>query len=467
MNERINMIGIEDIPLIKTGDDLPLIILNALKHKNLTLENGDILVIAQTIVSKSLGRIRNLVDIKPSQRAIEIYEKMVPLTRESGLPIKSPELIQAILEESKQVLKAEHVMVVETHHGFVCANAGIDQSNVGGKDLIALLPLDSDKEAEKIRDSLQKLTGKKIAIIISDSFGRAFRIGAVGVALGVSGLNPILDKRGEKDLFGKELQSTIIGQIDNLASSAQLIMGEADEGLPIVIIRGYNFNIDDNASIKQILRKEELDLFRGGKDTKSFEDLLRSRRSYKFEFSDRKVDKALIEESIELARWAPSAHNSQFWRYIIMEQGKSRENLIKKMNNKLRNDLLRDGKSEDFIRRKIEKTKTSFLGSPFLILLCLDTIELEKYSDSERERNEYLMGVQSVSASATYLILAFEIKGLASCWYCAPLFAKDIIKDELNLPNSFIPMAFFTVGYSTKDPPKTIRKDLKDIIFEV
>ena len=467
MNENINLIGIEHIPLIKTGDDLPSIILNALKHNNLTLENGDILVIAQTIVSKSLGRIINLANIKPSQEAIEIYEKMAPLTRKSGLPIKSPELIQAILDQSKQVLKAEHVMVVETHHGFVCANAGIDQSNVGGKDLITLLPLDSDEEAEKIRDSLQKLTGKKLAILISDSFGRAFRIGAVGVALGVSGLNPVLDKRGDKDLFGKELQSTIVGQIDNLASSAQLIMGEADEGLPVVIIRGYDFTFDENASIKQIIRKKELDLFREERVTKNFENILRSRRSYKFEFSDRKVNKTLIKESMELVRWAPSAHNGQYWRYVIMEQGNLRKNLIENMNNKLKYDLLRDGTSEDFIHRKIEKTRTNFLSSPYLILLCLDTKELEKYSDSERGENEYIMGVQSVSASATYLLLAFEIKGLAACWYCAPLFAKDIVKDTLNLPNSFTPMAFFTVGYSLKESPKPTRKDLKDIIFRV
>ena len=467
MNENINLIGLEGIPLIKTGDDLPSIILNALKHKNLTLENGDILVIAQTIVSKSLGRIKNLVNIKPSQKAIEIYEKMAPLARERGLPIKSPELIQAILDESKHVLKTEHVMVVETHHGFVCANAGIDQSNVGSKNSISLLPLDSDKEAGKIRDSLQELTGKKIAIIISDSFGRAFRVGAVGVALGVSGLNPILDKRGNKDLFGKELQSTIIGQIDNLTSSAQLIMGEADEGLPVAIIRGYNFNFDENVSIKEILRKRELDLFREEGVAKSFENILRSRRSYKLEFNDREVNIALIEESIELARWAPSAHNSQFWRYVIIDQGSSRENLIENMNKKLKNDLLRDGRSKDYIQRKIEKTRTNFLSCPYLILLCLDKKDLEKYSDSEREKNEYIMGVQSVSASATYLLLAFEIKGLAACWYCAPLFAKDIIKDTLNLPNSFIPMAFFTVGYSMKESPKPNRKDLKDIIFRV
>jgi len=466
MNKNINLIGIENIPFIKKGDDLPLIIYDALKSRNIPLENGDILVIAQSIVSKSIGRIKNLNNIRPSQEAIEIYEKMAPLTKKRDLPLKAPELIQSILDESKRVLKVEHVMIVETNHGFVCANAGIDQSNVGGKNLITLLPLDSDVEAKKIRYALQNLTGKKIGIIISDSFGRAFRIGAVGVAIGVSGLSPILDKRGDKDLFGKELQSTIIGQIDNLASSAQLIMGEADEGLPVVIIRGYDFKIDESATIKQILREKEVDLFRDESLSVSFEKILRSRRSYKFKFSDRKVNKTLIEESIELARWAPSAHNGQFWRYIIMERGISQEKLILNMNKKLKDDLERDGRSEDFIQRKMEKTKTTFINSPYLILLCLDTKELEKYSDREREKNEFIMGVQSVSASATYLLLAFEIKGLVACWYCAPLFAKDIIKDTLNLPNSFIPMAFFTVGYAMKDTSIPKRKDLKEIIFK-
>lgn len=150
-----------------------------------------------------------------------------------------------------------------------------------------------------------------------------------------------------------------------------------------------------------------------------------------------------------------------------MEQGKFREDLIKNMNNKLKNDLQRDGKSEVFINSKIEKTKSNFLNSPYLILLCIDTTELENYSDSVRESNEYVMGIQSVSASATYLLLAFEIKGLAACWYCAPLFAKEVIKDTLNLPSTYIPMAFFTVGYSLKESPKPSRKGLEDIIFRV
>ncbi|MBA7585995.1 Bifunctional F420 biosynthesis protein FbiB [subsurface metagenome] len=244
-------------------------------------------------------------------------------------------------------------------------------------------------------------------------------------------------------------------------------MGEADEGQPVVVIRGYDFNITENTSIKQILRKRELDLFRDAKFRENFEKLLKSRRSYKLEFSNKKIEENVIKECIEMARWAPSAHNGQFWRYIIMEQGKLRETLIKNINFKLGENLFKDGKSKNFIKKKIEKTKNQFLISPYLILLCLDTRDLEKYSDQEREKNEYVMGVQSISASATYLLLAFEIRELAACWYCAPLFAKEIIKNTLNLPSSFIPMAFFTVGQSLKTQEIPKRKELKDIIFKV
>jgi coenzyme F420-0:L-glutamate ligase/coenzyme F420-1:gamma-L-glutamate ligase len=467
MNKKIELIGLENFPLVKAGDNIAQIIFKNLNKNNISLKNGDILVIAQTIVSKSIGRIRDLRRIKPSKRAIEIYNRITTKGKKVHIPIKSPELVQAILDESEAILKAEHVLIVETNHGFVCANAGIDKSNIEGENNISLLPENPDEEANKIRSSLKKLTGKDLAIIISDSFGRPFRVGAIGIALGISGINPILDKKGEKDLFGYELQSTIVGQADNLASAAQLVMGEADEGLPIVIIRGYEFDLVEKTSISAILREKNLDLFREKASEEYFVDLLKSRRSYKLEFSSEDIDIKLIEECIDIARWAPSAHNGQFWRYIILEKSTLREDLIIKMNEKLRKDLLKDGKSKSFIKRKIQSTKNQFLKAPYLILLCLDKPNFEKYSDPDRNQNEFIMEVQSVSASATYLLLTLESKGLAACWYCAPLFTRHIVKDMLNLPESYYPIAFFTTGYSTKTPPIPKRKRLEDIIFNL
>ncbi len=467
MKKKIKIIGLQGIPLIKQGDNIPKIILDAIKTENISLENGDILVIAQTIISKSLGRVRDLTNIKPSKKAFEIYETITLKAKSQGIPFKSPELIQAILDESKEIIKSEHVLITETSQGFICANAGIDKSNVEGETRVSLLPVNSDKEADKIRSTIKEITGKDVAIIITDSFGRPFRIGAVGVAIGVSGINPILDKRGDKDLFGYELQSTIIGQIDNLASAAQLVMGESNEGIPVVLFRGYKYVIKKNASIQTILRDRKIDIFRSDKGSSLFVKILKNRRSYKFEFASENVDKKLIEKCIEIARWAPSAHNRQQWRYIIIEKGMVRENLINSMNQKLRSDLEKDGKLNSFINKKVNKTRKDFMEAPYLILICLDTSELDNYSDTEQAQNEYILGVQSISASATYLLLAFELKNLAACWYCAPLFTKEIVKSTLKLPDSFIPMAFFTVGYPLKTSKAPKRKDLKKIIFEL
>jgi len=461
----IEIFALRDIPLVKKGDDLSEIIFTSLKHDGLSLEDKDIIVIAQSIVSKSIGQIRNLDEITPSEKAYEIFNTIIPKAERQGLPKKDPQLIQLILEESNKIIKSEHVLITETKHGFICADAGIDKSNIEGNRNVTLLPDDPDYQAEKIRISLMNKTHKKIAVLISDSFGRPFRVGAVGVSIGVSGIDPTLDMRGKKDLFGYELQSTIVGQVDSLASAAQLVMGESNEGIPIALIRGYNFEYNEKSTIRSILRDKNVDLFRESENT-MISEVLKNRRSYKFSFDKKKVERELVEECIEIARWAPSAHNGQFWRYIILENRQLREKLIKEMNQKLKNDLINDGKTEEFIKNKIDKTRNIFMMAPILILLCLDAEELEDYPDNERQQNEFTLGIQSISNSATYLLLAFEIKKLAACWYCAPIFAKEIIKKILKLPESYVPMAFFTVGYPLKSVQIPSRKKLQDVIYD-
>jgi len=467
MNEKIDIIGLRGIPLITPGDNVPKVILKALKETNLDLENGDIILITQSIISKANGLIKNLKDIIPGKKALELYKNMTPKSNSMGIPVKNAELIQAILDESKEIIRSEHVLITETKHGFICANAGVDASNAGGGDNITLLPVKPDEDATKIRKEIKKLTNKDVAVIITDSFGRPFREGAVGVAIGISGISALLDRRGEMDLYGRVLQSKIVGQVDNLASAAQLIMGEASEGLPVIIVRGYEFKFKENVSIKQIIREKSSDLFIGTFERSEWDKVLKERRSYKSEFSNQSVDKNLIEDCIEIARWAPSAHNGQFWRYIILEKGSIRNELINRMNLKLEQDLLKDGKSKTFIDEKINKTKYRFLNAPFLILLCLDNGFLHKYPDEERNMNEFILGVQSVSASATYFLLAIHAKELAACWYCAPVFSKQVVKETLKLPDSFEPMAFFTIGYPLKDVKAPSRKNLNEIIYDI
>ncbi|MFW9987181.1 MAG: coenzyme F420-0:L-glutamate ligase, partial [Candidatus Odinarchaeota archaeon] len=346
LKNEIKIIGLMGIPIIEKGDSIPIIIIDALKKNSLTLEKGDIIVIAQTIISKSIGRTRNLNEIIPSNKALNLCDSITSKLKTQRLPEKAPQLIQAILDESRRIIKSQHVLITETRHGFICADAGIDKSNVDGAGVITLLPENPDKEAEEIRIALKKKTEKEIAVIISDSFGRAFRLGAIGTAIGVSGIDPVLDMRGKKDLFGKELQTTLIGQVDSLAAAAQLVMGESNEGIPIVLIRGYNFEFNKKTTINSILREKEIDLFRENQED-VLKRFLKKRRSYKLPFSTQNVDRKIIEECIEIARWAPSAHNGQFWRYIILERDMIRDSLITKMNEKLKVDLQKDGKSEE------------------------------------------------------------------------------------------------------------------------
>jgi coenzyme F420-0:L-glutamate ligase/coenzyme F420-1:gamma-L-glutamate ligase len=467
VKSEILLVGLPNIPKIIPGDNLAQIIVDSLKQKKSTLENGDILVIAQSIVSKSIGSIINLNDVQVGEQAMNVYKKMEPLILREGIPKKTPQLVQLILDESKEILKAEHVLIVETNYGFICANAGIDKSNVEGSENVTLLPDHPDEEAEKIRKRLKELTGKKVAVIISDSFGRPFRRGSIGVAVGISGISAILDMRGEKDLYGKTLQSTIVGQVDNLTSAAQLIMGEANEGLPIILIRGYKFDFDEKASIKEIFRPKETDLFRMISEKDLFFKVLRARRSYKLQFSSKIPEREIIKDCIALAQWAPSAHNAQHWRYVILDKNSIRESLILDMNSKLREDLSRDGRSEEYIAQKISKTKRNFLEAPYLIILCLDEKELDIYHDKERIKNEFILGIQSIGASASYFLLALEVNSLAACWYSAPLFAREIVKRNLNLPKSFKPMAFFTVGYALEKAKPTTRKDIENVIYKI
>ncbi|KYC52677.1 MAG: Coenzyme F420:L-glutamate ligase [Candidatus Methanofastidiosum methylothiophilum] len=248
LTSEIRIIPVLGIPLIKEKDNLSRIISERIK-----LEEGDIVVICETVVSKAQGRVVNLKDVIPSNNAIELSKK-------TG---KDPRLVQLILDESKDVLKVgDTVIVVETKDGNICASAGIDVSNVcGNESVVGLLPLDPDLEASSIRNSLKELTGVDVAVIISDTQGRPFRSGAIGVAIGVSGMRPLWKRAGEKDLYGYELKSSVIATADEAASAASLLMGQADEGIPVVIIRGARY-LKGEGSSKELLREKEKDLFR-------------------------------------------------------------------------------------------------------------------------------------------------------------------------------------------------------------
>jgi coenzyme F420-0:L-glutamate ligase/coenzyme F420-1:gamma-L-glutamate ligase len=243
--------------MIKPGDDLPGMILHALQQQNILLQDGDVLVIAQKIVSKSEGRLVNLLHVQPSPHAISLASEID----------KDARLVELILRESRSVLRTRPgTIIVEHRLGFVCANAGIDHSNVAGEgsqqeELVLLLPEDPDRSAQGLRESLEAARGCRLGVLIIDSHGRAWRMGTVGVAIGLSGMPGLVDLRGQADLFGYQLRITQVGAADELAAAASLLMGQAAEATPVVHVRGFPYTLREGC-LAELLRPEEQDLFR-------------------------------------------------------------------------------------------------------------------------------------------------------------------------------------------------------------
>lgn len=253
----LTLTPLHHIPLIRQGDNLADIVVSSLRQDQITLADGDILVFAQKVISKAEGRAVNLATVTPSQRAIEIAKQTE----------KDSRVVELILQESNEVLRTRvGAVIVEHKLGFVCANAGIDHSNVAGvgdavEEWVLLLPQNPDQSAKQMRDAVASKTGTKIGVLIIDSHGRAWRNGTVGVAIGIAGLPGMEDLRGKPDLFGYTLQVTTVGVADELAAAASLMMGQAAEGTPVVHVRGFPYPMRE-AALSELIRPKAQDLFR-------------------------------------------------------------------------------------------------------------------------------------------------------------------------------------------------------------
>jgi coenzyme F420-0:L-glutamate ligase/coenzyme F420-1:gamma-L-glutamate ligase len=246
----LRLFPIPGIPEIRPGNDLVQRVTGAARRAAIQFEHGDILVIAQKIVSKAEGALVRLASVKPSPQALTI----------AGRLKKDPRAVEIALRESRRIVRSDRVLITETHHGFVCANAGVDHSNVPGNDVVTLLPRNPDRSARKFAAALRKQTGKRVAVIISDTFGRPWRLGLTNVAIGAAGVPVLLDLRGTRDRQGKLLNATILAVADELAAAAGLLMDKAT-GSPVVLIRGYRYKPRFEPAAR-IIRPAAEDLFR-------------------------------------------------------------------------------------------------------------------------------------------------------------------------------------------------------------
>ena len=243
---RLQLTAVEGLPEVRPGDDLAELI-----GSRSRLQAGDVIVVAQKVVSKSEGRLVSLASVKASDEAVRIASRLVAAP--------DPRMVQVVLDESVRVLRSERALITETRHGFVCANGGVDHSNVPGDDELTLLPEDPDASASRLRGRLRELAGVDVGVIISDTFGRPWRLGIVNVALGVAGLPAVLDLRGSVDDVGKQLQATVLAIADELAAAAGLVMGKTNRA-PVVIIRGLA--LEGRGTGQDLIRPAAEDLFR-------------------------------------------------------------------------------------------------------------------------------------------------------------------------------------------------------------
>jgi coenzyme F420-0:L-glutamate ligase/coenzyme F420-1:gamma-L-glutamate ligase len=253
MVKEIRVLGLEGFPLVKAGDDLAALVVAAAKDNRVQVEDGDVVVVAQKIVSKAEGRVVKLGTVKPSKKALKIAET-------TG---RDPRLVELVLQESKRFLKtSREIIIVEDQRDIVNINAGIDKSNVQGADRYALLPVDPDESARRLRSRIKTLSGKSVGVVVSDTYSRAFRRGQVNFAIGIAGLSPFFDYRGTKDLFGYTIRVKFAAVADEVAGAAELLMGQGREALPVAIIRGLRrITLSEDASSKDLVISQNEDLF--------------------------------------------------------------------------------------------------------------------------------------------------------------------------------------------------------------
>ncbi len=240
------------LPIIQNGDKLSKLICDATEKQNIPIQDDDIIVVTHVVVSRAEGDTVDLGFVEPSEFAKTIAKK----------GDKDPALVEIVLREATGIIRMQNGnLITQTRHGFICANSGVDKSNVPGERTVALLPKDPDESARRLRQEIKDETGKTVAIVISDTHGRPLRDGEINVAIGVAGLNPIRDRRGEKDLFDYVLRVKRTAIADEIASAAELVIGQADEAIPAAIVRGYKYQRSDNATAKDMLRPPEKELF--------------------------------------------------------------------------------------------------------------------------------------------------------------------------------------------------------------
>jgi len=427
---KLEVIPVMGLPEISEGDDLASLLLS-----HAEVHDGDVVVVAQKIVSKAEGR---MIEIGPADPEVERARVVAA-------------------ETARVVARRGDIVISQTHHGFVCANAGVDASNVPPGTL-ALLPLDPDGSAERLRASLLD-GGIHAGVVISDTFGRPWRVGQTNVALGVAGVRAVRDHRGEKDSFGMELEATIIAIADEIAGAAELVMGKSD-AIPVAIVRGIE-GAEGEGNARELIRPAQEDLFFA-----AGVDVVEMRRSVRT-FAERPVPDEVVARAIEAAGTAPAPHGSRRarpWRFVWLKSSEARPPLLDALREAWRADLISDGADEETIARRLAKSDEILATAPVLVACFVSLAGTDDYSDARRARAERDMFIAAGGAAVQNLMVALAAQAVGSCWISSSLFAPDVAARALGLGSEWQALGCVAAGYAQTPPATRFPTDSQEIL---
>jgi len=416
----VEILPVQGLPEIDPGDDLAAAVHTGIRRCGISLRAGDIVVVTQKVVSKAEGR---LVAEPPAGKAAVVAR-----------------------EATRIVARREDLVIAQTRHGFVCANAGVDASNVA-EGFLALLPEDPDASAERLRAALIERSGTEVAVVVTDTFGRAWRRGVVNVAIGAAGLPSLVDLRGTKDAAGRILEATIVALADEVAAASGLVMGKA-EGVPAAVLRGVVApSFAQAGPAADLVRPADEDLF-----PESPLQAIHARRSVR-RFAGDPVPRAALSAAVEAACTAPAPHHSRPWLFVMVERGPLRARLLSAMASAWRTDLAGDGTGDAVIARRLAISDDLLGQAPILCVPCVRLRGAHAYPDAERSGAEREMFLLSGGAAIQNLMLALHAQGLASCWVSSTLFCKEETREALGLDEQWIPLGSIAIGAPASGAP--------------
>jgi dehydro coenzyme F420 reductase / coenzyme F420-0:L-glutamate ligase / coenzyme F420-1:gamma-L-glutamate ligase len=422
------------LPEIGPGDDLAALIAAAAPG----LADGDIVAVTSKVVSKAEGRI--LRGGQPSA---------------AGAASLRDAAIEA--ETVRVVATRGAARIVQTRHGLVLAAAGVDDSN-SEPGTVVLLPEDPDASARALRAALAARLGVRIGVVITDTFGRPWRVGQTDTAIGLAGFAPVLDHRGHTDPYGNPLEVTMPAVADEIAGAGDLVKGKLGK-IPVAIVRGLAHLVTeaDGPGAVALVRPPEEDMFRFGS-----RDVLFARRTVR-DFTSEPVSEEAVRQALRAAFTAPAPHHSVPWRFAIASSGSARTGLLDAMRDAWIIDLRGDGFTEDQIKRRTARGEP-LRRAPLLIVPCLVTDAAHAYPDDRRRQAEREMFLVAMGAGVQNLLVALAVEGLGSCWVSSSLFCKDVARTALGLPADWEPMGVVGVGHPAASPPQRPDRDIDAFI---